>query len=289
MKLSCADVLQTTRCALVITQENSVDTLSISAYIQYTNCRHSPMTIKKHAMTAFSELHTLSDSPPTNRKQVLAETLRQRVLRMDLAPGAVIDESSLCEAFGLSRSPVRELLRQLATEGYIELAPNKSPRAAFMDQGAFLGFFQAAPLIYTASIQLAATQAAPAELHKLKAIQSGLNMATAQRDAERHLMLNNAFHLQIGHMAHNDYLLPSLRRLLIDHARLSSLADANPRAKDPHTDRRIACEQHESMISALERHDAETAGVLMREYFERCRHRLATLAVPGKRAATRAV
>lgn len=247
------------------------------------------MTIKKQAMNAFSELQPLSGSFPSNRKQALAETLRQRVLLMHLAPGACIDEVALCEAFGLSRSPVRELLRQLATEGYIELEANKPPRAAFMDQGAFLGFFQAAPLIYTASIQLAASQALPDELHRLKAILCDLNMATEQRDAARHLMLNNAFHLQIGYMAHNDYLLPSLRRLLIDHARLSSLADANPCADDPQVGRRLAYEHYESMIGALERRDAEAAGVLMREYFERSRHRLATFALLRIFTATGAV
>ncbi len=77
------------------------------------------MIIKKAAMKA--TVQPLEAQVPPDRKAVFAEALRRRILSMELAPGAVVDELALCDEFGLSRPPVRELLRQIAAEGYIEL------------------------------------------------------------------------------------------------------------------------------------------------------------------------
>ncbi len=54
-----------------------------------------------------------------DKKIRLAETLKRRIISMELAPGAIVDEISLSEEFGISRSPVRELIRQMAAEGYL--------------------------------------------------------------------------------------------------------------------------------------------------------------------------
>lgn len=65
------------------------------------------MTVQKLRPTA-------ENAGNVDRKQLLAEALRRRILMMDIAPGAVIDELELAEEFGLSRPPVRELMRQMA-------------------------------------------------------------------------------------------------------------------------------------------------------------------------------
>ena len=105
-------------------------------------------------------------SGTVDRKVTLGETLRRRIVSMELAPGAVVDEQQIAEEFGLSRPPVRELMRQLAAEGYLELEPNRPARVTSMDLQSLRTFFQAAPLIYIATTQLAATSATPAEIAK---------------------------------------------------------------------------------------------------------------------------
>lgn len=59
------------------------------------------MTTKKAAMKA--TVQPLAAEVPQDRKAVLAEALRRRILSMELAPGAVVDELALCDEFGLSR------------------------------------------------------------------------------------------------------------------------------------------------------------------------------------------
>ncbi|AJQ51022.1 TPA: GntR family transcriptional regulator [Pseudomonas putida] len=222
----------------------------------------------------------LAADVPQDRKAVLAEALRRRIMSMELAPGAVVDELALCEEFGLSRPPVRELLRQIAAEGYIELEANRAPRVAAMSHESLHSFYVAAPLIYVATTQLAATYASAEEIEVLKAIQAQFRQAIEERDVENRVLYNDAFHLEIGKMAHNDYLMPSLRRLLIDHTRLGKIFYRHPTTDDMQRDLEIACEQHEQMIQAIERRDPQAAGQLVRDHFELSRRRMAEYAAP---------
>lgn len=238
------------------------------------------MTTKKAAMKATADVHPLTGDAPLDRKGVLADALRRRILSMELAPGAVVDELALCEEFGLSRPPVRELLRQIAAEGYIELETNRAPRVAAMNHDSLHSFFLAAPLLYVATTQLAATYATAAEIKVLKAIQEQFRQAIVDRDVENRVIYNDAFHLEIGKMAHNEYLMPSLRRVLIDHTRLGTIFYRHPTTSDMQADLELACLQHDQMIEAIERRDPETAGRLVREHMELSRRRMAEYAAP---------
>ena len=217
---------------------------------------------------------------PIDRKAVLGDALRRRILSMELAPGAVVDELALCEEFGLSRPPVRELMRQMAAEGYIELEANRAARVSSMNYQSLRSFFLAAPLIYSATPQLAATQATPAEIAELKRIQQLFREAIEQKHVENRVLYNDEFHLQIGRMAHNPYLMPSLQRLLIDHARLGKIFYRHPTTVDMQADLEIAAQQHDEMIAAIENHEAALAGDIARAHMELSRRRMSEYAAP---------
>ncbi|NML16769.1 GntR family transcriptional regulator [Azohydromonas caseinilytica] len=217
---------------------------------------------------------------PADRKTVLGETLRRRIVSMEMAPGTVVDEMALSEEFGLSRPPVRELLRQLAAEGYIDLEANRAARVSSMSFQSLRSFFQAAPLIYIATTQLAAKNATRSGINELKLIQKRFRTAIEENDVESRVIYNDQFHLEIGKMAQNDYLLPSLRRLLIDHARLGKIFYRHPTTRDMEQDLETAVQQHDQIIEAIERHDAEAAGSLVRAHLELSRHRMAEYAAP---------
>jgi DNA-binding GntR family transcriptional regulator len=225
-----------------------------------------------------------SDSPTTDiavdRKALLYDTLRRRITGMELAPGAVIDEVSLAEEFGLSRPPVRELMRQLAAEGYIELEPNRPARVAAMGYQSMRSFFLAAPLIYVATTQLAAQHATPQEVAELKHIQAQFRTAIEQNDVAARVHFNDRFHHAIGAMAHNDYLMPSLRRLLIDHARMGKIFYRQPTSSDMQANLDTAMRQHDEIIDAIERRDPQLAGELVRAHWELSRLRMTEYMVP---------
>lgn len=217
---------------------------------------------------------------PTDRKAALGDALRRRILNMDLAPGAVVDEVALSDEFGLSRPPVRELLRQMAAEGYIDLEANRAARVSTMNFQSLRGFFLAAPLIYIATTQLAAANATRADIDTLRQIQKRFRAAMETHDVEGRVLWNDEFHLEIGRAARNPYLMPSLRRLLIDHARLGKIFYRYPSTPDMEANLEAAVEQHDQIIDAIERHDAEAAGALVRAHLDLSRHRMAEYAAP---------
>ncbi|CAB3788005.1 hypothetical protein LMG28688_02602 [Paraburkholderia caffeinitolerans] len=217
---------------------------------------------------------------PGDRKAVLAETLRRRIVSLELPPGAVVDELALCDEFGLSRPPVRELMRQMAAEGYIELEANRAARVSSMNYQSLRSFFLAAPLIYVATTQLAAANATPADIAKLREIQKRFRQAIEEHDVENRVFHNDQFHLEIGRMAHNEYLMPSLRRLLIDHARLGKTFYRYPATDNMQHEMNQAANQHDEIIDAIERRDTERAADLVKAHWELSRRHMTDYAIP---------
>lgn len=214
-----------------------------------------------------------------DRKATFGQALRHRILSMELAPGSTLDEVALAEEFGLSRPPVRELMRQMAAEGYIELEANRAPRVASMNYDSLRNYFLAAPLIYVATTKLAATHATQAEIDGLKRIQERFRAAVEGGSVDDRVLQNDEFHLAIGKMAHNPYLLPSLCRLLIDHARLGKTF-YQPRDERMDAELAEAIQQHDAIIDAIQRRDAEAAGEIVRAHVYLARRNMASYVAP---------
>ncbi len=158
-----------------------------------------------------------------NKKNLCYESLKHRILTLDIEPGAVLDETVLAVEYKLSRTPLREIFQRLAGEGYLTLEDNRSTKVSSMDINSMRNFFQTAPLVYASVARLAAENATTSQLKLLKNIQGAFLKSCEQGDAEAMSMNNHAFHEQLGAMAGNPYLNPSLKRLLIDHTRISQM------------------------------------------------------------------
>ena len=213
-----------------------------------------------------------------DRKAALGEALRRRILTMEVAPGAVLDEVAISEEFGLSRPPVRELMRQMAGEGYIELAANRPARVTSMNYHSLRDFFLIAPMIYITATKLAAEVASRQDMVGLKEIQRQFRQAAVEGDVEGRIFTNNEFHLEIGRIARNDYLMPSLTRLLIDHARIGRTFFRDDPAARGQLD--VAADQHDEIIDAIERHDPEAGARITRAHLDLSRRNMAAYAAP---------
>jgi DNA-binding GntR family transcriptional regulator len=210
----------------------------------------------------------------------LSLTLRRRILTMELAPGAVLDEVALSEEFGLSRPPVRELMRQMAGEGYIELEANRAARVSSMSYQSLHDFFLLAPMIYITANKLAAENGTRGQLDLLKQMQQSFRKAVDNCDVEGRVFYNDQFHRQIGEMAHNVYLVPSLRRLQIDHARIGKVFYKHPNTPRMQEELELATQQHDEMIEAIGKRDPDAAGELARLHLELSRRNMAMYAAP---------
>ncbi|RWX33519.1 GntR family transcriptional regulator [Rhizobium leguminosarum] len=222
----------------------------------------------------------ISEVGNPDRKTNLSLTLRRRILTMELPPGAVLDEVALSEEFGLSRPPVRELMRQMAGEGYIELEANRAARVSSMSYQSLHDFFLLAPMIYITASKLAAENGTRGQLDVLKQVQQSFRKAVDNCDVEGRVFYNDQFHRQIGEMAHNVYLVPSLRRLQIDHARIGKVFYKHPNTPRMQEELELATQQHDEMIEAIGNRNPDAAGELARLHLELSRRNMAMYAAP---------
>ena len=208
-----------------------------------------------------------------DRKSEALEALKMRILTLDVAPGSDLDEAALSETYGISRTPLREVLQRLAGDGFVVQSPNRGAKVASMDFTQMRTFFQTAPLIYATVARLAAENGTTGQRHSLQNVQMRFAKAIADGDASEAALANHAFHWTIGEMAANPYLLPSLARMLIDHTRLSQTFYRPATSRD--ADRvNKASRQHDAMIAAFEARDPETAVDLTLQHWDLSRDRM---------------
>lgn len=216
----------------------------------------------------------------TNKKNSLINSLKSKIINMDLPPGSVLDEVKLSKEFGISRSPVRDVLKELSAEGYVELETNRPARVSAMNHQTLRAFFLAAPLIYIATTQLAVINATELDIECLKKIQVRFSEAISQNNTEKRVFYNNEFHLKIGEIANNPYLMMSLKRLLIDHARLAKTFYKSSMTSSTNEDMKLAVHQHELIIQAIEFQDIKRAEDLINEHWDLSRRRMADYVIP---------
>ena len=215
-----------------------------------------------------------------DRKSEALEDIKMRILTLELAPGSDLDEGALSALYGVSRTPLREVLQRLTGEGFAEQAQNRGTRVSPMDLSAMRCFFQTAPMIYSSVARLAAENGTPKQIAELKEIQMDFSSCISAKDAAGSAVANHKFHALIGEMAANPYLLPSLARMLIDHTRLSQTF-YRPANSTEETRIQTAKEQHDAMIAAFENRDAELAVSLTLDHWDLSKDRLEDFVRPN--------
>ncbi len=214
-----------------------------------------------------------------SRKVRCVEDVRRRILTQDFEPGSYLDESELAEAYEISRPPLREALNQLAGEGYVVLHKNRGAQVAPMTHKTMRNFFMAAPMIYAAITRLAAQNATEAQIMRLNDTQTLFRKAIRDGNTAERALMNQRFHAIIGEMADNEFLTPSLRRLLIDHTRIG-MSFYNPRNQSLAEQRCVAADQHDQFIELIMKGDVDGAGQLAIDHWELSRAEIESFVTP---------
>lgn len=213
-------------------------------------------------------------------KAELIDHLRSSILTLQLRPGEDLDEAALSDRFGLSRTPLREVFRELSGQGYLELRSGKGARVSEMSHTTLRDFFQAAPMMYSAVMRLAVQNATAAQIEDLEGAQQVFCAALRSGGSAERTLANTRFHEITGDMAGNVYLLPSFRRLLIDHARIG-MTFYHPVNNDMAENLSKARAQHDAIIEAIKRRDAEAAAELAIAHWQLSRDQIETFVMPN--------
>lgn len=214
-----------------------------------------------------------------NGKSTLYDDLKRQILTMELDPDEDLDEVSLSERYGLSRTPVREVFRRLAGEGYIDIRENRGARVIPMNHSTLRNFFLVAPMIYAAIGRLAVQNFKPRQLAELRDTQERFRTASETHEPLSMVLENNRFHEIMGEMSGNVYLRPSLGRLLIDHARIGHTF-FRPRNEDMNKRLKLAVEHHDGFIAAIADHNEDAVVDLVFDHWELSRENMEMFIAP---------
>ena len=226
-----------------------------------------------HVVYPRETLIRASGAVSSNKKHSCLRSLRERILSTELEPGTDLDEASLCDAYGISRTPLREVLQRLSGDGYIVLEDNRGAKVASMDVAVMRTFFQTAPLIYANISRLAAENWRTQQLDALKDTQRAFAAAAKNGSPSEAALSNHRFHGLIGDMAQNAYLVASLNRLLIDHTRMSQTFYRPTSAAETSLVHQ-AIDQHDAMIAAFESREASLSLDLALKHWDLSRDQL---------------
>jgi len=186
--------------------------------------------------------------------------LIQRLQSGAVAPGDYLREQQLAKEFSISRTPVREALRKLETEGLLVSEPRLGMRVRTLDYSEVIELYEVREIHERAVARIAAQKATEIELLELKDIQTAFEKA--KNKPERMAVINQQFHFALLQMAKNRFLSNAVRSMQRSMLVLgpSTLNDAK-RAN-------TAIKEHQILISALEKRDADKAESIMSTHLQ---------------------
>ncbi|MDZ7827963.1 MAG: GntR family transcriptional regulator [Halofilum sp. (in: g-proteobacteria)] len=208
-------------------------------------------------------------APSMNKEQLYRE-LRRRIITMDLSPGTDLDEAELSAAYGMSRTPVRETLIRLQSDGLVVQRRNRGASVAPLDMNTLQAWFEAGRMMHRAVVRLACRRRRPEDLETIRAAMEDFEAAMDSEDMLSMVYANERFHELIGRAARNPYLYASYQRILADHERISGLCYGYEIETHAEGDKELTLRQHRELYEALERQDPDAAERVISEHLSLC-------------------
>ena len=203
--------------------------------------------------------------------------LREKILHLELAPGATLDEVAFARLLGVSRTPVRQAFIQLRAEGLVDLLPNRGARVTPVDLPRVREFFEVFDLVQRATTHWAALRRTDAAMKAIDEQRLAFEAAARKLDTRAMMETNLQLHTAIGNACDNTLLAEHYARLLTLALRLSRIALAyegtNARTRAKHIDAIVA--DHRQLTSLIRDGKAEEAENLAHRHSELFRGRVA--------------
>jgi DNA-binding GntR family transcriptional regulator len=189
--------------------------------------------------------------------------LRQAIIKGKLKPGEKIVMADLAKAFGLSETPVREAIRRLESDGYVQFTPHTGAIVTNIDESELVEVYLIRIQLEALATRLASPHTSEKDIDFLKKTNREMEIAIEERRYEDLGALNKAFHLRIYKAAPFPRLYKMICDLWDTFERWPSVFAYVPK-------RAVASvREHKKIIAALAARDTDLADRLMKEQKER--------------------
>jgi len=192
----------------------------------------------------------------------LVGKLRVEILTERIHPGEKLTEQTICLQFGVSRTPVREALRNLEAEGLIEIIPNRGAFAIGLSKDDIRDLYAIRTQNEMQAVRWAIERRTKEEMESIEESLDFMRFYTERNDANRMRSINSGFHKRIAIASHNRILAESLARIQ-EYMRYS--LRVLPYLK---TDLAVILKEHKTIFSAFKSNDAEAGAIAMKKHIE---------------------
>jgi DNA-binding GntR family transcriptional regulator len=190
--------------------------------------------------------------------------LRHKIITKQLKPGQRLPEVNIAVRMGVSRTPVREALRRLASEGLVIIIPNSGARLASPTKREMDDTYFVREELECLATRLAAGKISERNLRRLEDAVIEEERAFEEKNLELYLEVNETFHKVIAEASGNRVLAEYIENIL---ARTNAYVVFYDPFYDLEENPSIA--QHKEIVRALKEKNAEKAEALMKEHLER--------------------
>lgn len=206
---------------------------------------------------------TLRRDAPIARRSLhdeVVERIRDMIVEGELEPGARVPERQLCERFAISRTPLREALKVLASEGLVQLLPNRGARIAALSTADVDELFEVLAGLESLAGELAARRISKRELATIRRAHNAMVKSYEAGDLSSYFKLNQEIHRRIVDAAGNATLGQVYEALAGRVRRSRFMANLSVERW------RQAVEEHEAIMAKLEARDADGLAALLKRH-----------------------
>ncbi|MEM8973524.1 MAG: GntR family transcriptional regulator [Pseudomonadota bacterium] len=198
----------------------------------------------------------------------VVDRMRDMIIEGHLHAGERINETELCRQLGVSRTPVREAVKTLASEGLIAAVRNKGAIVNRLGADEILQMLEAAAMIETHAARVGVERGSDHEIAAIAKLHEEMRTLYEARDRLPYYKLNQAIHTAIVALAHNETLSAMHEGLQKRLRRIRYVGNEKP------TSWSGAMREHELMISALTARNGESLAKAIGEHFDKTNERI---------------
>lgn len=204
--------------------------------------------------------------------------VRRQILKLELRPGAELDEGVVSAQYGVSRTPVREALIRLTAEGLVTSARGRSARVAALDLQDLRDFFEGMDILQRAVTRLAAVRRRPCQLAAIETHMLAFEQGARDLDSETVNEANYAFHMAIGAAAQSSHLAAAYGRSLLESLRIAYVCFSEHSELDERLDAHLAAtmQDHRLLFEAITAGDPDAAELVAGSHVDLFRGRIVT-------------
>lgn len=188
------------------------------------------------------------------------DRLRDMIVQGELAPGSKLNERVLCERLGISRTPLREAIKYLASEGLVELLPNRGAMVAPLKSETVKEIFTVLGSLEALAGELVCRNASDADIAEIRAVHYQMVAHHARGELAQYFRYNQQIHIRLVECAGNATLAQIYRSLNAHVRRARYMANLSRERWDK------AVKEHEEILDALSARDSKRLQSLLRDH-----------------------